>query len=218
MSGTRGSAGQALVLTVFFLGVLCLCALTATTTALAVSARARLAQAAAAAALAVVQHGSVRLRLEVRYVEYFCAAAANGRVNCWGAPGTVTITVGTGAFTPVSAGEFGPLPGWAAAAGCLGTVWPLEVHAPGTYRVCTGQAATGARLVLPDSATTQAIAEQWLSAGIGGSAQLRDPSVRSVTLGSGGQVTVTATAGLIPALPWLRALTVRASAWPGGGS
>jgi hypothetical protein len=207
-----------LVLTVFFLGVLCLCALTATAAAMAVSARARLAQAASAAALAVVQHGAVRLRLEVRYVDYFCAAAAHGRVNCGGAPGTVGITVGSGAFTSTSAGEFGALPGWAAAAGCLGTVWPLGVHAPGTYRVCIGQAATGARLVLPGAATTRGIAEQWLSAAIGGSGQLRDPSVGSVTLGSGGRVTVTASAGLIPALPWLRELTVRASAWPGGGS
>ena len=107
-----------------------------------VSARAALAKAADAAALAALEQTSTSATLRVSYVDYTCQwvyawasqggyPQRSGALSCTSSPGQGTVPAGGGAFTTGSGGAFGPQPGWAAAAGCVGTVWPGTVGAAG---------------------------------------------------------------------------------------
>ena len=207
-----GDRGQAVALVAICLGLLCVSALAASMVALEVAARARLQQAASAAALAVVQNSAVRLRLQVSYVRYTCGPTAP-RQGCGGVGASTVVQAGAGAFAPQPEEGFGPLPGWAADAGCVGTVWSAPDPA-GSYRICRRQQLLGAVLVLP--AASQALAQAWLTRAVAGDGQLRAPQVQCVALGTGYRVTVTASAGLGLAWPGADILRVRASAWPGG--
>ncbi len=209
---TRGrDDGQVAALVAVCLGFLCVCAIAASVVALEVAARERLQQAASAAALAIVQDSAVRMRLLVRYVRYSCGPSAPV-LGCQGVGGWAVVQAGAGAFAAQPQEGFGPLPGWAADAGCVGTVW--SGRAPtGSYLICLGQQLTGAVLVLPPDA--QALAQGWLTRALAGDGLLRAARIDGVTLGTGARVTVTASAGLVLAWPGADLLRVRVSAWPG---
>ena len=107
-----------------------------------VGARAALAKAADAAALAALELTAAIATLRVSYVDYTCQwvypwasqggyPQRSGALSCTSSPGQGTVPAGGGAFTTGSGGAFGPQPGWAAAAGCVGTVWPGTVGAAG---------------------------------------------------------------------------------------
>lgn len=201
--------GQAIALVAVGLGLLCACALATAMLALQVAARARLQQAASAAALGVVQEAQVRLRLAVRYRDERCARTA-GQLACRARPGSTQVTVGPGAFRLVAGSGLGPLPGWAAAAGCVGTSEPTEPG--GAWRICVGQRLVAAALMLPADAAGRA--QQWLLANLAGSNLLGDPEVVRVTLGPGAAVAVIARARLRPGWGGTDRMTVRALAWP----
>ena len=213
--GPRGERGQAVVLTALAMGLvlvgLCLGVIGA---ALEVSARAGLERAAEAAALGALQEAaSVSLLLTVSYDDYACAAPAGGR-PCAGTPGSATVTLGPGGGADAAEVGFGPVPGWAAAAGCNGTQWPGSAP-PGLYRICTGQRVVGAQVSTGGQSALQAAAQWWLQANAATDGDLAAVQVVEVTAGAAGQITVSASATLRPHLPLFGRVAASATAWPG---
>lgn len=208
--------GQALVFGALALGILlaplCLGVVAASA---ALSARAALGRAVAAAALAAVATERVAdVRLQVAFVAYACRSVPAGPV-CQGQDGVVVVAVAPGGGAGAPAGPFGPLPGWAAAAGCAGTLWPGAAP-PGHYRICRGQALAGAVLAPADPAALASAARRYLDLNLAGDADLRGGRLLAVTPGPDGAVTVVATARTRLPGPFGR-VQVRAEAWPAPG-
>lgn len=217
-----GQAGQALVLGAVALGLLLvpLC-MTVVAIGVTLSARAALERAAEAAALAAAGAETVAsVDLVVRFTDYTCVRRPLGEASaaCTAIPGSVEVSIGPGQSEDAPPAGFGPVPGWAEAAGCVGTVWPGRAE-PGTYRVCTGQGVVGAQLAVPSTGVLQRVAQAWFLANAGWGGQLRSPRLLSVTAGADGVVRVTAEArpALLPRGPF-GDVQVTAEAWPGGGS
>jgi hypothetical protein len=215
-SALTDETAQALVLAVLAAGLcLVVLALGAIGAALLVSARSALSKAAAAAALAALEQATVTLQLQVTYVDYECD---QGGV-CTAEPGQEAVSVSDGgSFAAGPAGLFGSLPGWAAAAGCAGTVWSGAPQAAGTYRICTSQRPVGGALDLPPPAALRQTAQQWLSAAAQTSGDIADAHVTAVSIGTAEQVTVEAAADVRPALWVFRSVHAAATAWPGAPS
>ena len=221
-------SGQSLVFSALATGlVLLLLSFGAIGAAFLISARAALAKAADAAALAALEQTSASATLQVSYVDYLCQWSyqwgsqggypqRSGSLSCTSSPGQTTEAAGGGgAFAAGSSGTFGPLPGWAAGVGCIGTVWPGTVGSAGTYRICTGQQVMAAGLSESDRAQMERAAEQWLGANVQMDAELSGASVTKCAVGPDGQVTVTAEADVRPGLLMFRHVRVAETAWPG---
>lgn len=220
-------SGQALVWSALVTGLVLVLLLGGVVgAAFLVSARAALAKAADAAALAALELTSTSATLRVSYVDYTCQwvdqwASQGGSpqrsrvLACAAAPGQGTVPAGGGAFTTGSGGAFGPRPGWAATAGCVGTVWPGTVGGAGTYRICTGQQVLAAGVSEPDRAGMQRAAQQWLRANVQPDGELSGAAVTALAVGADGQVTVSAAAALRPPLLMFRQVRVAETAWPG---
>lgn len=208
----RDESGQALVFSTLMTGiVLVLLALGAIGAAFLISARAALGKAADAGALAALAQSSGGMTLQVSFVDYTCRAGL-----CTAQPGQISLPVsGGGAFATNPGTGFGPLPGWAAQAGCVGTVWPGTAGSAGLYRVCTGQQVESAGVSEPGHAQMQEAAQQWLAANVGMDGQIYAAHVTDVTVGHDGQVTVSATASVRPGLLMFRSVSVAETAWPG---
>lgn len=205
----RDESGQALVLSTLMTGlVLVFLALGAIGVAFVISARSALSKGAAAGALAALEQTHASVQYEVSYVNYVCDT------TCRGTPGQQTIDlshVGTG---DGQESGFGPLPGWAAAAGCVGTQWSGSAPA-GSYQICSGKQAVGGGFTAPDPGAMQQAAEQWLEANVQTDGQLWNAHVTEVSVGSAGQVTVEAAADVRPTLLMFRSVRVSETAWPG---
>lgn len=222
-------SGQALVWSALVTGLVLVLLLGGVVgAAFLVSARAALAKAADAAALAALELAATSATLRVSYVQYSCqwhdqyGFTSNGlpwrsrTLVCAAAPGQATEPAGAGgAFTSGSGGAFGPQPGWAATAGCVGTVWPGTVGAAGTYRICTGQQAMAMALSESDRAGMRRAAQQWLRANVQRDGELSGAAVTALAVGADGQVTVSAAAALQPPLLMFRQVRVAETAWPG---
>jgi len=212
----RDESGQALVFSALVLGLLLLLlAFGMIGLGLLASARAALGKAADAAALAVLGQSTIGATLTVSYADYTCQGA-DGSVTCSVTPGQTDVPVSdAGAFTTSPGGAFGPIPGWAAAAGCMGTQWPRSVDVAGRYRICTGQRLASASVSAADPAILQRAAQAWLEANVRGDGQLYGARVRAITVGTDGQVTVVATARVRPGLLMFDRTSVAETAWPG---
>lgn|GEM_PF-5519180 len=211
-------SGQALVLSALAIGlVLVVLAFAVVGAAILVSARAALAKGADAAALAALKQSSVGATLQVSYVEYTCRWMQRFRtLACSGSsPGQTRESVTGAAFATGPTGMFGPLPGWAASAGCVGTVWPGTVGSAGVYRICTRQQVASAGLSDPSRTRMEHAAQEWLQANVQMDGPLNGATVTGVTVGQDGQVTVSATAGVRPGLLMFRQVSVAETAWPG---
>ncbi len=186
-----------------------------------VQARAALAAAVDAAALAARQAtATVQATLAVRYATYRCGERPDGPgpvprsiLACAAAPGATTVRVSGTAFGAAGGGLFGPDPAWAAAAGCVGTVW-RQPAGPGTWRICAGQVLVSAAVAPVGASALWEAAQAWLAAEAA-VAGLSAARILSVQAGSGGQVTLVAQA--VAAVPLFGRRTLRASAtaWPG---
>lgn len=214
----RAEGGQALVLAALVTGLVSTALMVGVWgVALEVGARASLTKAVSAAALAALQGERVRLRLQVSFVDQRCRQVRRG-TTCRATAGAATETLaGAGAFAALPEGGFGPLPAWAAAAGCVGTLWPAVPPPSGTYRVCLGQRLMGARLVPPAQGVLWAAARSYLAADAPAGGVLGGARVTAVRVGPVGQVTVQAAGSVRPALLWFRAVTASATAWPRPG-
>ncbi len=192
-----------------------------------VSARAALAEGADAAALAALGQSSATVTLRVSYVEYTCRESyqwgfqggglqRSRALSCTSSPGqTMEAVSGGGAFAVGSGGPFGPLPGWAAAAGCVGTAWPGPGGSAAVYRICTGQRVVSAGLTEPVRSQMEQTSQRWLQANVRMDGQLYEARVTGVTVGTEGQVTVEADARVRTGLLMLRSVSVAETAWPG---
>ena len=213
-------SGQALVLSTLVMGLVLLTLAAGITGAtLLVAARAALVQATDAAALAVLADARIGAELRITYVDYACRVGARGTAaSCLpSVPRHSRLEVtGGGVFAAAASRGFGPLPGWAEAAGCQGTVWPGPLgRSAGTYRVCTGQRLVSAAPVWPAAATLEQTAQVWLDADTRSEALLWSVTVTAVRTGARGQATVYAAARVRPGLWPFARVAVAETAWPG---
>lgn len=209
-------SGQALIFSALAAGMLLLLLAFGTIgLGLLTSGRAALGKAADAAALAAIEQSSVGATLTVSYTDYVCTGS-HGAMTCSGRSGRADVPItDASAFTAGQSGAFGPIPGWADMAGCVGTIWPRTVHSEGTYRICTGQHLASASLSPADAGVVEKAAEQWLAANLQMDGQLSGAHITGLTVGKDGQVTVVAEAATRPSLLLFRQVTVTETAWPG---
>ena len=207
----RDDSGQALAFSVVALSVvLLLLAMGVAAATCVLSARAALSKGATAAALADLGQAQVVLDLRVTYATYTC----DRRRECGSFAGQTDVAASDGtSFTRQGDSGFGPIPGWAAAAGCIGTVWPGAPMPAGEYRICTGQQVVGARLIAGDQTALRGLAEQWLDTNVRADRLLRSATVTAVDVGTQGEVTVQATGEVRSLLPFLRTVRVSETAW-----
>lgn len=213
MRAWRQDSGQALALSAVAVGlVLLVLSLGVTGVCLLLSARAALGKAADAAALAALQQLDATLEFRVSYDTYTCDDFG----ACGSVPGARDVSATDGAaFQSAQSTGFGPLPGWAAAAGCIGTKWPDTPHRAGTFAICTEQHAVGADLTGPGPRALRQVADEWLAANVRADGQLSKAHVTAAEVGAGGQVTVAASADVRPPLLLFRSVHVVETAWPG---
>ena len=204
-------SGQALAFSVLALSLVSLLlAMGVAASACLISARAALSKGAAAAALADLAQARVVLDLQVTYDTYTCDALQ----QCGSAAGQTDVTAADGtSFQRQGNSAFGPVPGWAAAAGCIGTTWPGAPMPAGKYRICSRQKVVGARLVAGDPSVLQGLSERWLDANVRGDRLLRNAHVTKVVVGSAGQVTVDAVGEARSFLPLQSTVRVSETAW-----
>lgn len=215
-AGPWADGGQALVLGALALGILlaplCLGVVAASA---ALAARAALGRAVAAAALAAAATERVAaVRVRVAFIEYACRPAP-GAPACQGRPGAHVVSLAPGGAGGGPSGLFGPLPGWAAAAGCVGTVWPGTAP-PGDHRICTGQSLVGAVLAPPEPAALASAAARYLDLNLAGDRDLSGGRLVAVVPGPDGAVTVVAAARTRLPGPFGR-VRASAEAWPSPG-
>ncbi len=169
-----------------------------------IAARTALGQAASAAALAAAQ---AEPPPEVTLAVSTTSADCGPLVCTWG-PADVREVTGTPAtlFTPIPGS---PLPGWAAAAGCVAVD---SAPSPGTGRICRGQQLVAIR---PAPGGPTPVMRQVASAYFAANASpdLRDAEITSLRQGHGGEVLISASAGVSGA-PWWR-IAVTRMAWLG---
>jgi hypothetical protein len=219
LSLSRAEHGQATVLAVLSVGTFALIILWgAFGLASLIQARAALSAAVDAAALGARQDTAVvDATLRVRVASYRCVrpTAKGGRgapVVCTMVRGRETVQVGPEAFASTTVGAFGAIPGWAAAAGCAGTVWRAPGR-PGVWRICRGQSLVSASLAPTNAAALWTAARTWLTtaAAVDG---LPTATVTSVVVAPGGALTVGAQARIRVPLFGERTIRAKATAWP----
>ncbi len=211
-----GEAGQALVLVVLVIGIV-LVPLTLALLAMSalVVAKSQLGQAADAAALAAVQaEPPGPVTLAVSWEIYTCVQQNMDTECAPVAPQTTDVTGTVSAlFAATDSPGFGSLPGWAQRAGCVGTVWSGAGVPPGAYPICLRQrvVAVGAPTVI--STPMLLAASRAFVANVAFTPDLRGASLRSLRLGSEGEVKVAASAHLRRALFSRTVISATAMAW-----
>ena len=214
------ASGQALVFGLVTLAVVsALMLVVVLAVSIRMQARAALAAAVDAAAVAARQTSSgVTATLWVRFATHACrwsGATAVRTLRCDALEGGEVVQVASGdAFAGGAAFGFGPEPGWAAAAGCAGTLWHRP-SGPGSWRICAGQSLQSAAPAAPDPAAALSAARAWLAANLAGQSLLTEGTITHLSIGGQGQVTVAAAARLRWPVLGAARISASATAWPG---